>query len=70
MFPEKYMKRSPIKYVANVRTPLLIIHSTLDFRVPIEQGEQFYTALKFQGRNVRMIRFLNDTHELSRSGNP
>ncbi|MCQ6265893.1 S9 family peptidase [Fictibacillus sp. WQ 8-8] len=70
VFPEKYMKRSPIKYVANVRTPLLIIQSTLDFRVPIEQGEQFYTALKFQGRNVRMIRFLNDTHELSRSGNP
>ncbi|MBS4200353.1 S9 family peptidase [Bacillus sp. FJAT-49732] len=70
VLPEKYMEQSPIKYVANVRTPLLIIHSTLDFRVPIEQGEQFYTALKFQGRNVRMLRFINDTHELSRSGNP
>ncbi|MBS4195435.1 S9 family peptidase [Lederbergia citri] len=68
--PEEYMEQSPIKYVASVRTPLLIIHSTHDFRVPIEQGEQFYTALKFQGRNVRMLRFINDTHELSRSGNP
>ena len=67
---EEYMKQSPISYVANVRTPLLVIHSDLDFRTPIEQGEQFYTALKFLGRNVRFVRFRTETHELSRSGAP
>lgn len=39
--PERYMKPSPISQVANVRTPLLLIHSNLDFRTPIEQAEQF-----------------------------
>jgi dipeptidyl aminopeptidase/acylaminoacyl peptidase len=35
-----YWDRSPIKYVQNVTTPILILHSDNDFRVPIEQGEQ------------------------------
>ncbi|TJY42595.1 S9 family peptidase [Cohnella pontilimi] len=68
--PQTYLRQSPITYVANVRTPLLLIHSDRDFRVPIEQGEQFYTALKFLGRDVRMLRFLTETHELSREGKP
>jgi dipeptidyl aminopeptidase/acylaminoacyl peptidase len=68
--PDKYLKQSPISHVANVRTPLLMIHSDRDFRTPIEQAEQFYTALKYQGRNVRFVRFLTETHELSRSGDP
>lgn len=68
--PEKYLKQSPISFVANVETPLLLIHSDEDFRVPIEQGEQFYTALKFLQRKVRMVRFLTETHELSREGEP
>lgn len=67
---EKYLKQSPISHVTNVRTPLLMIHSERDFRTPIEQAEQFYTALKYQGRNVRFVRFLTETHELSRSGDP
>ncbi|WAH38742.1 alpha/beta hydrolase family protein [Alicyclobacillus dauci] len=68
--PEKYLRQSPITYVTNVRTPLLMIHSDLDYRTPIEQAEQFYTALKFHGRNVLFVRFLTETHELSRSGDP
>ncbi len=68
--PQRYLKRSPISFVDNVQTPLLLIHSDRDFRVPIEQGEQFYTALKFLRRDVRMLRFLTETHELSREGKP
>jgi dipeptidyl aminopeptidase/acylaminoacyl peptidase len=68
--PQIYLQQSPITYAANVRTPLLIIHSDRDYRVPIEQGEQFYTALKFLQRNVRMLRFITETHELSREGKP
>lgn len=68
--PKNYLKRSPISFVDNVQTPLLLIHSDNDFRVPIEQGEQFYTALKFLRRKVRMVRFLTETHELSREGEP
>ncbi|MEK5164251.1 S9 family peptidase [Paenibacillus sp. FSL R5-0527] len=68
--PKSYLRRSPISFVDKVKTPLLLIHSDRDFRVPIEQGEQFYTALKFLQRKVRMVRFLTETHELSREGEP
>jgi dipeptidyl aminopeptidase/acylaminoacyl peptidase len=61
---------SPIKHVANIKTPLLISHSENDLRCPIEQGEQLYIALKKLGRRVEMIRFPDEPHGLSRCGRP
>ena len=54
----------------NVNTPLLIIHAEQDMRCPIEQGEQFYVALKKLRKQVEMVRFPDSNHELSRSGKP
>jgi dipeptidyl aminopeptidase/acylaminoacyl peptidase len=68
--PDDYRARSPITYVENMHTPLLIIHSEEDYRVPIDQGEELYTALKMLNRDVKMIRFPQESHELSRSGHP
>lgn len=68
--PEFYLERSPITYVNNMHTPLLILHSEEDLRCPIEQGEQLYTALKWLRREVVFVRFPNENHELSRSGQP
>lgn len=68
--PEFYLERSPITYVNNINTPLLIIHSEEDYRCPIEQGEQLFTALKWLRREVVFVRFPNENHELSRSGQP
>src|SRR5437867_10146364 len=42
---ETYWDTSPLKYVKNVKTPTLVMHSDMDFRVPIEQGEQWFRAL-------------------------
>jgi dipeptidyl aminopeptidase/acylaminoacyl peptidase len=67
---EKYMAKSPIRYVANVRTPTLIIHSEEDHRCPMEQAEQFFTALKYLGVPTELIRFQGENHDLSRSGKP
>lgn len=64
------MERSPIRYAKNVRTPTLIIHSDMDFRCPLEQGEQWYVALKRLGVEVEMLLFHGENHELSRSGKP
>ena len=64
------MERSPIRYARNVRTPTLIIHSDMDFRCPLEQGEQWYVALKRLGVTVEMLLFHGENHELSRSGKP
>ncbi len=68
--PEFYLERSPITYVKNVNTPLLLIHSEQDLRCPIEQAEQFYTALKWLRKEAVFVRFPDENHELSRSGKP
>ena len=68
--PELYWRYSPIAYVQNIRTPLLLLHSEEDLRCPIEQAEQLFTALKQMRREVRFVRFPGENHELSRSGKP
>lgn len=69
--PEKLWHHSPIRHVANIETPLLIMHGEQDHRCPIEQAEQLYIALQHQGKApVRFIRFPGASHELSRSGDP
>jgi dipeptidyl aminopeptidase/acylaminoacyl peptidase len=68
--PELYWRYSPIAYVQNMRTPLLLLHSEEDLRCPIEQAEQLFTALKQMRREVRFVRFPGENHELSRSGKP
>ncbi|MEZ4605539.1 MAG: prolyl oligopeptidase family serine peptidase [Deinococcales bacterium] len=68
---ERLWQQSPLKYVANITTPLLILHSEADYRCPIEQAEQFYTALKqLDKAPCEFIRFPAESHELSRSGRP
>jgi dipeptidyl aminopeptidase/acylaminoacyl peptidase len=67
---EKYMVKSPIRYVKNVKTPTLILQSEEDYRCPMEQAEQFFTALKFLGVTTEFVRTPGENHELSRSGKP
>lgn len=67
---EKLWKHSPLAYVSNIRTPLLILHGEQDLRCPIEQAEQLYVALKRSGKETELVRFPGASHELSRSGNP
>jgi len=67
---ERLMKYSPITYVKDMTTPLLIVHSEEDYRCPIEQGEQVFISLKKLGREVEFVRFPNENHNLSRTGKP
>jgi len=67
---DRLMEKSPITYVENMKTPLLIIHSENDYRCPMEQGEQLFAALKKLGRTVEFVRFPNEPHGLSRMGKP
>lgn len=68
--PAAYLDRSPIMYVRNVVTPVMIIHSEEDLRCPIGQAEEFFVALKKTGKTAVMVRFPGENHELSRSGKP
>lgn len=67
---EKLWHHSPLKYVDQVETPLLILHSEKDYRCPIEQAEQLFIALKRLNKTTTFIRFPESNHELSRSGKP
>jgi dipeptidyl aminopeptidase/acylaminoacyl peptidase len=67
---EGYIQHSPIAHVANCKTPTLILHSENDYRTPIEQGEQFYIALRNLGVPAQLVRFPNESHDLSRGGQP
>ncbi|WP_338541929.1 S9 family peptidase [Paenibacillus tundrae] len=67
---EKLWKHSPLAYVGNVTTPLLILHGEQDLRCPIEQAEQLYIALKRRRQTTRLVRFPGANHELSRGGHP
>ncbi|MDZ7820753.1 MAG: prolyl oligopeptidase family serine peptidase [Candidatus Marinimicrobia bacterium] len=68
--PEKYAEWSPLNYLENIRTPLMLIHSEKDLRCPMEQAERLYAPLKYMGRDVRLVRFPESSHGLSRNGRP
>lgn len=65
-----YWERSPVKYAKNVKTPTLVLHSEHDLRVPLEQGEQWYRALKHFGVTTELVVFPRENHNLTRTGEP
>lgn len=67
---ETLWNHSPLKYVDNIKTPLLILHGEKDLRCPVEQAEQLFIALKHRKKETSFVRFPESNHELSRSGKP
>jgi dipeptidyl aminopeptidase/acylaminoacyl peptidase len=65
-----YLARSPISYVDHVKTPVMVIHSAEDYRTPLDQGLQFYAALKMLKKPARLVVFPESSHGLSREGPP
>jgi dipeptidyl aminopeptidase/acylaminoacyl peptidase len=68
--PEAYHVMSPIRNVANITCPFLIVHSENDLRCPISQAEELFVAMRLLGKDVTFYRFPGESHELSRSGSP
>lgn len=60
--PENYRRWSPMTHVDRVKTPILITHGERDFRVNIQQGEQYYRSLKKRGVKVVFLRFPREGH--------
>ena len=67
---EKLWEKSPLKYAANFSTPTLVVHSTDDYRCPIDQGYQLFTALLDRRVEAKMLILNGENHDLSRSGKP
>lgn len=64
-----YEKHSPHKFAANFTTPMLIIHNDLDFRVPVSEGQQLFTALQRQGVPSKFINFPDEGHWVNKPAN-
>jgi dipeptidyl aminopeptidase/acylaminoacyl peptidase len=61
----EHIRRSPLTYVGNVKTPTMLMTGELDLRTPIAQTEQFYRALKLRKIPTAMIRFNEEWHGTS-----
>ena len=68
--PDEYLRMSPITYVRDISTPLLILHSEDDLRCHVEQADCLWVAMRILGKQVDYYRFPAESHELTRSGSP
>ncbi len=62
---QKLLERSAINSAHQVQTPVLFMHGESDLRCPVEQTEQFFTALRRQGKPAVMVRYPNEFHAVS-----
>lgn len=62
-------RESPLTYVQNITTPLIIFHGENDLRTGVIQSEMLYKSLKILNRPVEYVRHPGATHEITRSGN-
>lgn len=67
---EKLLNDSPLRYVPNVQTPLMLVHSMEDYRCWMVEGLEFFTALKMLGKEAELVLFPGENHDLSRVGKP
>jgi dipeptidyl aminopeptidase/acylaminoacyl peptidase len=59
---QEYWDHSPMKFVANVKTPTMILHGQSDTRVPIPQSEEFYRALYEKHVPVEFVTYPRENH--------
>ncbi len=67
---EKLLNDSPGRYVPNVQTPVLVVHSMEDYRCWMVGGLEFFTALKRFGKEAELVLIPGENHDLSRIGKP
>ncbi len=67
--PELYEKFSPHRFVSNFKTPTLVTHGEIDYRVPVGEGLQMFTALQRQGVPSKLIVFPDEGHWILKPAN-
>lgn len=67
--PENFQKHNPINYVKNWKTPMLVIHGALDFRVVDTQGMSTFTALQRRGIPSKLLYFPDENHWVLKPAN-
>ena len=60
--PKGYEKFNPVNHVDKFRVPMLVIHGQKDFRIPVEQGIELFTALQRKGVESKFLYFPDENH--------
>jgi|UPI0002F8A2AD dipeptidyl aminopeptidase/acylaminoacyl peptidase len=60
--PERYWARSPLSLVGNVETPTLVVVGGEDYRTPVSESEQYYTALRLRGVPTALVKVPGASH--------
>jgi dipeptidyl aminopeptidase/acylaminoacyl peptidase len=63
------IRQSPLTYAGRVKAATLFIHGEVDQRVPYEEAEQMYVAIRKNGVPAKMIQYADQSHGLSGSWN-
>jgi dipeptidyl aminopeptidase/acylaminoacyl peptidase len=67
--PQQYEKFNPANFVTKWKTPMLVIHSEQDFRVPLDQGISTFNALQRRGIPSRLLTFPDENHWVLKPAN-
>jgi dipeptidyl aminopeptidase/acylaminoacyl peptidase len=67
---EQLWQHSPLAHAHKITTPLRILHSEQDYRVPISEAEQLFAILRRRKQVVELVRYPREGHELTRTGEP
>lgn len=67
--PELYDKWSPMAFVNQFKTPMLVVHGQMDFRLDVSEGFQLFTALQRQGIKSKMLYFPDEGHFVAKPAN-
>jgi dipeptidyl aminopeptidase/acylaminoacyl peptidase len=67
--PELFERWSPLNLVKNFKTPMLVVHGQLDYRVDVSEGFQLFTALQRNGVPSRMLYFPDEGHWVMKPAN-
>ena len=59
---QAYWTRSPLSLVGNVKTPTLVVVGSQDYRTPVSEAEQYYTALQLRGVPTALVKVPGASH--------
>ena len=65
----RYRENSPRPHVADIKTPMLVIHGELDYRVPISEGLRLWTDLNRNGVEAKFLYFPDENHWIMKPNN-
>ena len=60
--PQGFWNRSPLSLVGNVQTPTLVVVGSEDYRTPVSEAEQYYTALQLRGVPTALVKVPGASH--------